>query len=94
MPCGCGNLLEVVRLKDLNFVVSADRYIGKDAIRCFGEVDVVCDRTGLERLSSLNGGLASKICVLPMSFTVNQTCWPSGVGAMFGQKGLSCFTRA
>ena len=26
------------------------------------------------------------------SFSVNQTCLPSGVAAMFGQNGLSCLT--
>ena len=29
-----------------------------------------------------------------MSLRVNQTCWPSGVAAIFGQNGLSCLTRA
>ena len=37
-------------------------------------------------------GLSNTI-VLPMSFSVNQTCLPSGVTAMFGQNGLSCLTR-
>jgi hypothetical protein len=41
----------------------------------------------------LKGGLALKTCVLPMSFSVNQTCWPSGVAAMSGQKGDACATR-
>ena len=45
-------------------------------------------------LIGLNGGLALNTCVLPMSFSVNQTCLPSGVAAMFGQNGLSCLTRA
>jgi len=31
--------------------------------------------------------------VLPVSFRVNQTCLLSGVAAMLGQNGLSCFTR-
>ena len=39
---------------------------------------------------SANGGCASKTWVLPMSFSVNQTCVPSGVAAMFGQNGLAC----
>jgi len=26
-------------------------------------------------------------------FSVNHTCVPSGVAAMLGQNGLSCFTR-
>jgi len=42
----------------------------------------------------LNGGCASKTSVWPMSLSVNHTCFPSGVAAMFGQKGLSCFTVA
>ena len=41
----------------------------------------------------LNGGLALNTCVLPISFSVNHTCFPSGVAAMSGQNGLSCFTR-
>ncbi|MNR01110.1 hypothetical protein D3C85_1169060 [compost metagenome] len=39
------------------------------------------------------GGRASNTWALPMSLSVNQTCLPSGVAAMFGQNGLSCFTR-
>ena len=35
------------------------------------------------------GGRASKTVVLPTSFSVNQTCFPSGVAAMLGQKGLT-----
>jgi hypothetical protein len=42
--------------------------------------------------STANGGCASNTMVLPMSFSVNQTCLPSGVAAMFGQNGLSCLT--
>ena len=43
-------------------------------------------------LSMLKGGFASNTWVLPVSFSVNQTCEPSGVAAMFGQKGLACGT--
>src|SRR5258708_15264172 len=39
------------------------------------------------------GGLASNTTVLPMSLSVNQTCLPSGVAAMFVQKGLGWATR-
>lgn len=42
--------------------------------------------------SVLKGGLALKTWVLPVSFSVNQTCLPSGVAAMFGQKGLVYLT--
>src|SRR6185369_5635919 len=45
-------------------------------------------------LIGLNGGLALNTRVLPMPLSVNHTCSPSGVTAMFGQNGLSCFTRA
>ncbi len=38
------------------------------------------------------GGRASNATVLPMSFSVNHTCLPSGVAAMLGQKGLGCAT--
>ncbi len=41
----------------------------------------------------LNGGRAEKATVLPVSFSVNQTCSLSGDTAMFGQKGLGCTTR-
>src|ERR1700712_5555566 len=43
-------------------------------------------------LMTANGGRASNTCVRPTSFSVNQTCLPSGVAAMFGQNGLSCLT--
>src|SRR5262245_493676 len=39
-----------------------------------------------------NGGCALNTMVLPTSLSVNQTCFPSGVAAMSGQNGLSCFT--
>src|SRR5262249_16928671 len=39
-----------------------------------------------------NGGRALNSMVLPTSLSVNQTCFPSGVAAMSGQNGLSCFT--
>src|ERR1700722_303600 len=42
---------------------------------------------------SANGGRPSKTCVRPVSLSVNQTCEPSGVVAMFGQNGLACTTR-
>jgi hypothetical protein len=38
-------------------------------------------------LSSVKGGLASNTWVFPVSFSVNQTCEPFGVAAMFGQNG-------
>ena len=44
--------------------------------------------------STAKGGRASKTIVLPTSFSVNQTCLPSGVAAMLGQNGLACGTRA
>ena len=44
-------------------------------------------------LIGANGGFASNTIVRPMSLSVNQTCLPSGVAAMLGQNGLSCFTR-
>ena len=40
-----------------------------------------------------NGGTALKTITLPTSLSVNQTCLPSGVAAMSGQNGISCFTR-
>ena len=40
-------------------------------------------------LITLKGGCALKTCVAPMSFSVNQTCLPSGLAAIFGQKGLA-----
>src|SRR5262245_57926783 len=43
--------------------------------------------------STANGGRASNTVVLPTSFSVNQTCFPSGVAAMLGQNGLPCGTR-
>src|ERR1700719_4788922 len=43
-------------------------------------------------LSTEKGGRASNTCVLPMSFSVNQTWEPSGVAAMLGQNGLACCT--
>src|SRR6267143_3066297 len=43
-------------------------------------------------LSTVNGGWAPNTIVLPMSLSVNHTCWPSGVAAMLGQNGLSCAT--
>ena len=45
-------------------------------------------------LIGLNGGLALNTWVLPISLSVNQTWSPSGVAAIFGQNGLSCFTFA
>ena len=44
-------------------------------------------------LSTAKGGLASKTMTLPTSLSVSHTCLPSGVAAMSGQNGLSCFTR-
>src|SRR5258705_12028390 len=43
--------------------------------------------------STVNGGRASNTITLPTSFSVNQTCEPSGVAAILGQKGLACGTR-
>ena len=40
-----------------------------------------------EGFSTLKGGRASNTIVLPTSFSVNQTCLPSGVAAMSGQNG-------
>src|SRR6185369_6312285 len=45
-------------------------------------------------LSCAKGGWASMTTVAPISFSVYQTCFPSGVAAMFGQKGLGCGTLA
>jgi hypothetical protein len=41
-----------------------------------------------------NGGSARNTCVLPVSFSVNHTCLPSGVAAMFGENGEACLTVA
>src|SRR5258708_21092595 len=43
-------------------------------------------------LRTEKGGRASNTWVLPVSFRVNQTCEPSGVAAMLGQKGLAWCT--
>src|SRR5262249_54919632 len=43
-------------------------------------------------LSTANGGRAWNTITLPTSFSVSQTWSPSGVAAMFGQNGDSCFT--
>ena len=40
------------------------------------------------------GGAASITCVLPLSFSVNQTCLPSALTARLGENGLACGTRA
>src|SRR5437773_2328858 len=39
--------------------------------------------------STANGGRPLKTMVLPTSFSVSQTCPPSGVTAMLGQNGVS-----
>ena len=44
--------------------------------------------------NSANGGCASNTWILPVSFSVNQTCLLSGVAAMLGQNGLACGTLA
>src|SRR5262245_14519121 len=43
-------------------------------------------------LTTANGGRALNPLVLPTSLSVSQTCLPSGLAAMSGQNGLSCFT--
>src|ERR1700742_2331458 len=43
-------------------------------------------------LITLKGGSALNTSVLPVSFSVNHTCLPSGVAAMLGQNGLACGT--
>src|SRR5712691_11574063 len=43
--------------------------------------------------TTVNGGWASNTIVRPTSFSVNQTCLPSGDAAMFGQNWLAWATR-
>jgi hypothetical protein len=47
------DLVEVVGAEDLHLVQSADRDVGEGAVGIVGEVDVVGDRTGVERLEEL-----------------------------------------
>src|ERR1700739_2620844 len=44
--------------------------------------------------SVLKGGCQSTTWCRPVSFSVIQTCLPSGVAAIFGQNGLTCLTVA
>ncbi len=56
MPCGSspsrnyGHLLEGVGLEHFYFIQSADRHIGKLAIRVSGDVDVIGDGAGVDHL--------------------------------------------